>query len=278
MGQRSDSRAVGLSLALFLVATNSFAQAAPNRATRYLFPTDVTDARALWVNPAGLGAFPEASINLDVTVGDPGSNGKLRQLTFGFNSRGLSFGYQRDMYSDGQQGHTYKLGIASGQAGLAAGLTGALYRGAGSGTGWDVGLRYDVTEGLIVGAAIQNIGGPHVHDSTLRVTYVPSATLLLGHQVGLSALSRLTSDGAEGYAFGARGTLGAGWKLPIGLLARLDTDHSLRRTGFVFGVSLGGEDGAGLVATTPGDVSKIDALSLYGVSTRRFASPHPRPR
>ena len=66
MGQRSDSRTVGLSLALFVVATNSFAQA-PNRATRYLFPTDVTDARALWVNPAGLGAFPEASINLDVT-------------------------------------------------------------------------------------------------------------------------------------------------------------------------------------------------------------------
>jgi len=275
VGQRSDSRTVGLSLALFVVVTNSFAQA-PNRATRYLFPTDVTDARALWVNPAGLGAFPEASINLDVTVGDPGSSGKLRQLTFAFNSRGLSAGYQRDIYSDGQQGHTYKLGLATGQGGFAAGLTAALYRGAGSGTGWDVGLRYDVTEGLIVGAAIQHIGGPHVRDSTLRVTYVPGATLLLGHQrVGLSALSQLTSDGAEGYAFGARGTLGAGWKLPVGLLARLDTDGSLRRTGFVFGVSLGGEDAAGLVATTPGDVSSIDALSLYGVSTRRFARPRP---
>ena len=108
------------------------------------------------------------------------------------------------------------------------------------------------------------------------MTYVPGATLLLGHQrVGLSALSQLTSDGAEGYAFGARGTLGAGWKLPVGLLARLDTDGSLRRTGFVFGVSLGGEDAAGLVATTPGDVSSIDALSLYGVSTRRFARPRP---
>src|SRR5206468_2518308 len=123
--------------------------------------------------------------------------GKLRQLTFAFNSRGLSAGYQRDIYSDGQHGHTYKLGLATGQGGFAAGLTAALYRGAGSGTGWDVGLRYDVTEGLIVGAAIQNIGGPHVRDSTLRVTYVPGATLLLGHQrVGLSALSQLTSDGA----------------------------------------------------------------------------------
>ena len=121
MGQRSDSRTVGLSLALFVVATNSFAQA-PNRATRYLFPTDVTDARALWVNPAGLGAFPEASINLDVTVGDPGSSGKLRQLTFAFNSRGLSAGYQRDIYSDGQHGHTYKLGLATGQGGFEAGL------------------------------------------------------------------------------------------------------------------------------------------------------------
>ena len=278
MSRPADSRTVGLSALLLLLALPAAAQVAPNTTTRYLFPTDVSDARALWVNPAGLGAFPEASVHLDLTVGDPGTSGKLRQLTFGLDSRGLSLGYQRDLFSDGRRGHTYRVGVATGHRGLAAGLATALYRGSGSGTGWDVGILYDWLPALSVGGAIQNVGRPEMRDSTLRVTYVPGATLqLLQRRIVLSALSRFTTDGVEGYAFGLRGTLGSGSKLPIALLARLETDRSLRRGGLAFGVSLGRDDAAGLVATMPGDVSGIDALSLYGVSTRRFASPPRRP-
>jgi len=36
----------------------------------------------------------------------------------------------------------------------------------------------------------------------------------------------------------------------------------------VFGFSIGGLDRGGLIGTTPGDVSRIDELSLYGLSTR----------
>ena len=273
MGGRWDRWTVGLFLPLLLLASGALAQVAPNNATLYLHPTDVSDARALWVNPAGLGHFPEASVHLDLTVGDPGAKGQLRQLTLGLNSRGLSLGYQRDLFSSGRRGHTYKLGYAAGRGGLAAGFATALYRGGTSGTGWDVGILYDWTPALSIGGVIQNIGQPVVRDSTLRLTYVPSATLqLAGRQVVLSALSRLTSDGVAGYGFGLRGTLRAGTSLPIGLLARLDTDRSLHRGGFAFGFSLGAADMAGLVATTPADVNGIDALSLYGVSTRRFTS------
>ena len=273
MGGRSDRWTVGLFLPLLLLASGALAQVAPNNATLYLHPTDVSDARALWVNPAGLGHFPEASVHLDLTVGDPGAKGQLRQLTLGLNSRGLSLGYQRDLFSSGRRGHTYKLGYAAGRGGLAAGFATALYRGGTSGTGWDVGILYDWTPALSIGGVIQNIGQPVVRDSTLRLTYVPSATLqLAGRRVVLSALSRLTSDGVAGYGFGVRGTLRAGTSLPIGLLARLDTDRSLHRGGFAFGFSLGAADMAGLVATTPADVNGIDALSLYGVSTRRFTS------
>ena len=273
MGGRWDRWTVGLFLPLLLLASGALAQVAPNNATLYLHPTDVSDARALWVNPAGLGHFPEASVHLDLTVGDPGAKGQLRQLTLGLNSRGLSLGYQRDLFSSGRRGHTYKLGYAAGRGGLAAGFATALYRGGTSGTGWDVGILYDWTPALSIGGVIQNIGQPVVRDSTLRLTYVPSATLqLAGRRVVLSALSRLTSDGVAGYGFGVRGTLRAGTSLPIGLLARLDTDRSLHRGGFAFGFSLGAADMAGLVATTPADVNGIDALSLYGVSTRRFTS------
>jgi len=273
VGGRWDRWTVGLFLPLLLLASGALAQVAPNNATLYLHPTDVSDARALWVNPAGLGHFPEASVHLDLTVGDPGAKGQLRQLTLGVNSRGLSLGYQRDLFSSGRRGHTYKLGYAAGRGGLAAGFATALYRGGTSGTGWDVGILYDWTPALSIGGVIRNIGQPVVRDSTLHLTYVPSATLqLAGRRIVLSALSRLTSDGVAGYGFGLRGTLRAGTSLPIGLLARLDTDRSLHRGGFAFGFSLGAADMAGLVATTPADVNGIDALSLYGVSTRRFTS------
>ncbi|HET7295727.1 MAG TPA: hypothetical protein VFI66_01205 [Gemmatimonadales bacterium] len=271
MAGRPDSRTAGLSVLLWLLAITARAQVAPNRSTLYLHPTDVSDARALWVNPAGLGRVQEASVHLDLTVGDPGAHGRLRQVTLGVNSRGLSFGYQRDVFDGGARGGTYRVGFAAGTAGLAVGGAAALYRGGGSSSGWDLGVVYEGMPVLAIGGVIENIGQPRVRDSTLRITYVPSATLqLLGRRLAVSALGRLTPDAVQGYAFAARATLRQGAKLPLGLTARLDTDGSFHRAGLAFGFSIGAQDAAGLVATTPGDVGRIDAMSLYGVSTRRF--------
>ena len=254
------------------MAAAARAQVTPNQTTLYLHPTDVTDARALWVNPAGLGRIEEASVHLDVTVGDPGSAGRLRQLTLGFNSRGLSFGYQRDVFDGGLRGHTYRFGFAGGRERLALGLAMALYRGDASSTGWNVGLVYDVAPALTIGGVIENLGHPAVRDSTLAVTYVPGATLhLFGPRAALSAHGRLTSDRVAGYAFGLRAGVRESTSRPLRLLVRLDTDHALRRAAFAFGLSLGREDVVGAVARTPGDLGRLDALSLYGVSTRRFS-------
>ena len=272
MDGRSDSGTVGLSALLSFLTMAGTAQVAPNRTTRYLYPTEVTDARALWVNPAGLGRFEEASVHLDLTVGDPGASGRLRQVTVSINSRGLSFGYQRDLFDGGVRGGTYRVGFAAGHRGLAAGAAAALYRGGGSSSGWDLGATYDCAPVLTVGGVIENLGQPRVRDSTLRVGYVPSATLKLwARRVALSGLGRFTSDGVRGYAFGARAALRQGTALPIGFSARLDTDRSLHRAGLTFGLSLGGPNLAGLVATTPGDAGRVDALSLYGVATRTFS-------
>ena len=270
---RLDGPAIG-PVVLLMMATTGFAQVAPNRSTLYLHPTEVTDARALWVNPAGLGLFPEASLNLDVTVGDPGSRGRLRQYTLGLNSRGLSLGYQRDLFDGGVRGSTLRIGAAAGHKGLAAGAALALYRGGTSSSGWDLGVLYAWTPDLSVGGVIHDIGEPRVRGILLPVTYVPSATIqLFRHGASLSALGRFTSGGVLGYAFGMRARLRQAMTLPVGLSARIDTDRSFHRAGFAFGFSLGGPDVAGVVATTPGDVSRIDALSLYGVSTRRFSAP-----
>jgi hypothetical protein len=244
----------------------------PNRATLYLHPSDVTDARAVWVNPAGSGRLEEASLHLDLMVAEPGPAGRLRQVTLGLSSRGLMFAYQRDVFDAGARGHTYRFGYAAGRAGLAAGLAAALYRGGGASTsGWDLGVLYNWGASLSVGGVIENVGRPSVRGTTLPVTYVPSATLrLLDARATVSADGRFASAGVLGYAFGLRARLGT-TRLPVGVLARLDTDRKLARAGLAFGVSLGSQDLAGLVATASGDAGSIDALDLYGVSTRRFA-------
>lgn len=248
------------------------AQVAPNRATAYLHPTDVRDARALWVNPAGLGVLREASVYAEIAVDDPGARGRLRQVNAGFNARGLALGYQRDVLDAGARGHTYRLGIAGSAEQLAAGVAIAYYRGDGTkGTGWDLGASYGWLAGLTVGGVIRNMGQPVVRGIRQRLTFVPGATWqpTAVPAAGLSLHARVTPDSVAAYAFGLRwrtGTVQSRW--PLEIIARLDTDGGLRRGAFVLGLSIGHQDRIGAVASTPGDVSSIDGVSLYGLATR----------
>ena len=243
------------------------AQVAPNRALTYLYPSDVGDARALWVNPAGLGLEHEASLHGDLTVGDPGGDARLRQLTFGFNSRGLSFGYQRDMFDGGARGHTYRIGLGAGRAGLAAGLATAVYRGNTKGTGWDFGIMYQPHAKVALSAVLANVRQPVVRGERQVATLVPSVTLTpLGRFIALSAEGRFTADSVIGYAVGAR--LQAGARTPLGVLLRLDTDHAFRRTAFVLGVSIGRRELVGAAASIPTGAGRVDQANLYGVIAR----------
>lgn len=244
-------------------------QVAPNRATAYLHPTDVYDARALWVNPAGLGVLREASIYAEFVVGDPGSRGRLRQVNAGFNARGLSLGYQRDILDDGQRGHTYRLGLAGGAGGLAAGFATAYYRGDGAkATAWNLGVSYVAHATINLGLVAANLGQPVVRGLQQRLTYIPALTWRPNPipAISLSAHARITPDSVVAYAFGL--SWGGDARLPVGITARLDTDGDFRRGAFVLALSIGGQDRFGAVASTPGDVSHLDAVSLYGLSTR----------
>jgi hypothetical protein len=247
-------------------------QVAPNRSTAYLHPTDVRDARAIWVNPAGLAVLREASVYAELAVAEPGGNGRLRQVDAGFNARGLSLAYQRDILDDGQRGHTYRIGLAGSASGLAAGFAVAHYRGSGaSATGWDVGATYAWLPGLTVGAVIANIGQPVVRGLQQRLTYVPAFTWNPAPlpQLALSVHARITSDSVAAYAFGLNWQPGQGRsRWPVGVLVRLDTDGGLRRGAFAVGISFGNQDRLGAVLSTPGDASSIDGVSLYGVSSR----------
>src|SRR3989441_2349656 len=142
--------------------------------------------------------FPYTTLfrsNADVTVGDPGAAGRLRQLTLGFNSRGLSFGYQRDVFDGGLRGHTYRTGLAGTYHGLGVGIAATLYRGAASGTGWDLGLTYPLQPTLAAAAVITNIGQPTIRGVRLATTYIPGLSWRpLGPRAALSAHARFSTD------------------------------------------------------------------------------------
>ncbi len=253
-------------------------QVAPNRAIAYLFPTSVQDARAIWVNPARLAVQREASIYAELAVDKPGSKGQLRQINFGFNSRGLSLGYQRDILDNGVRGSTYRLGLAGGSGGLAVGFDIARYEGGGThATGWDLGTSYVVLPSLTVAVVATNLGQPIVRGLRQRLTFVPGFTWQPPpvRALALSADARLNTDSVQSYAFGAAWRVASDSRWPLEIIARLDTDGGLRRGAFALGFSLGGQDRGGLVASTPGDVSRIGTLSLYGLSTRQPSPGRP---
>lgn len=243
------------------------AQAVPNSAESYLTVADVSDARALWVNPAGLGARHEASIHLDLTIRQPGSRGQLGQVTAAFNTRGLSFGYQRDNLVSGVHGHTFRFGLAGGYHRLAAGMAIAMYRGGTKGTAWDVGTRYELTPQVSLGAVVKNIGQPSVRGVRQDLAFIPAATVRLGGDLlAVSLQASLGNAPVRGYTLAARVSVPS--RLGIGVLGRVDADGSWHRRAFAFGLSIGLADQVGVVGSAPGDFGRVDAASLYGVSSR----------
>lgn len=260
----------GRSAAVVLMVALGFregeGQAVANRTTAYLTATEVVDARAVWVNPGGLGARHEASVHFDLTVRQPGAKGQLGQLTASFNARGLSFGYQRDILPGGLRGHTYRVGLGGVSNRLALGTAVALYRGGTGGVGWDFGTRYEMGPRVTIGGVVRNVGRPTVRGVREEVAFVPAATVRPGDLLAVSLQARLGSDSVRSYALAARATLPG--RRGIALFGRVDTNGSLRRRAFAVGFSVGRADQVGLVGTAPGDFSKIDAASLFGISTR----------
>jgi hypothetical protein len=242
------------------------AQVAPNRAATYLPATDVGDVRALWVNPAGLAVGQEAAVLLDLTVQGPGPGGRLAQVSTGFNARGLAFGYQRDNFTNGIHGHTYRFGLGGASRRFAFGATLAWYRGATSGVGWDFGFLYDWRPQVTVGGVIRNAGTPTIRGVTLERTYVPAITARpLSDRLALTAQTEATASAILGFAFEARATLPAA---PVSFLARVDTDRSLHRRSLAFGVAIGGANRVGVVGSSSGGGADRNVLSAYGVATR----------
>lgn len=232
-----------LALLALAAASPVQAQLAAPRSSAYLFSANVEDARALWINPAGLAVLPVASIYAEVTGDRPiaGDGWDLRQYSFGLHSRALAIGYQRDRPAAGDGQGYWRLG-----AGFPLGRRMAL----GTGVtftrperGMDVGLRISPLRPLDVGIVVRDIGRPIVRATKQPLSLaggvaVHLASGRLGLQADALATERMVTSGYDvRYRAGALIFVPA--RAPISIVTAFDLANNLRVNRWSLGFGIG---------------------------------------
>ena len=221
------------------------AQSVSPRSQDYLFLTNVADVRALWVNPAGLVLVPEASIIAELTFERLGGDLRVEQYALGFNSRGVSIGYQRNRLVGEKALSTLSTGFGFPFRGGSLGV--AFSRHAQDSIksyGVDFGLIYVPSIAVQLGLAVRDVGRPTVLGADLPVTTVGAAQITLS-VVQLTwetaAAERLEPDDS-GFDFthraGAR--LALLKRLPVMVIGAADMGSNLRIDRLNLGFSIGG--------------------------------------
>jgi hypothetical protein len=245
----------------------------------------VDDARALWVNPGGLGIQPSASIMGELAV-ERATTGDLRlgQWTVAFNSRGLSLGYQRDRFpTTPTTGETFRFGTAVplGRGSLGGSIS--LYRGGveGNEMGGDIGITYRLSAPFTVGAVVRNIGRPVV-----RTAPAPLEGTLGGAWLATPGVLELAADVTVREGLGTASTeasyrggihFSPGLRVPFGIVSALELDKGLSVINWLVGVSFGRtERGIGLLSGgNSGGTQAIERFSLTGVAAHGALRAHP---
>jgi hypothetical protein len=237
----------------------------------------VDDARATWVNPAGLGWVPEASVLGEVLVDRSTGSLHLDQYTLGLNSRGLGLSYMRDRSRDTMSIGVVRLalGVPMGEGALGAAYT--IYSKTHD-QGFDLGLRYPVLAGLDVGVVVRDLSRPQPAPSEplTPISAVAGATWdVVARQVSVSAeaLAVERPGPTSGFDWGFRGgfTVSANRPWPLALIAaaQVDEEGSLRQ--WSLGLMIGRLDRVGLIAgALPATgLGSVDRFSAVGVASRR---------
>ncbi len=215
------------------------------RSQDYLFLTNVADVRALWVNPAGLALVPEASILGELTFERLEGELRVEQYAVGFNSRGVSIGYQRSRLVGEKPVSTLRTGFGFRFRGGSLGVAFSRYRQDSTKShGADFGLLYVPSVAVQLGLAVRHVGRPTVRGADLPVTTVGAAQMTLSVMQltwETAAVERLEPD-ESGFNFAHRaGVRLALWKqLPVMLIGAVDLGSNMRIDGFNLGFSIGG--------------------------------------
>jgi hypothetical protein len=262
---------------LSLLATPAHGQYRGPRSMDYLLRATAWGARALWVDPGGLGTVHEASLMAEVVLErDTAGHFPIAQYTAGLGSRGFGFGYRRDRFANGKAGNTWRFGFGRAAGRVAIGAAVSLYSGAERKQDVDLGLRLRLGPSLELAAGVEHIGQPVVRDSSLRFGGgVGLGWRGMGGVVQLAAdlhaadatdSSAILMSYRAGLRIQTRGTV------PIGALVVLDLNEHLRIDRLVAGVSVGLPYQAVLVASGArrSGETRVETVSLTGIVSRAF--------
>ncbi len=221
------------------------AQSVSPRSRDYLFLTNVADVRALWVNPAGLALVPEASILGELTFERLSGDLRVEQYAVGFNSRGLSIGYQRNRLVGEKPVGTLRTGFGFAFRGGSLGVALSRYRQDSTKShGADFGLLYVPSVAVQLGLVVRHVGRPTVRGADLPVTTVGAAQMTLSviQLTWETAAAERLEPGDSGFDFTHRGGVRlALWKqLPVMLIGAVDLGSNVRIDRLNLGFSIGG--------------------------------------
>jgi hypothetical protein len=279
-------------VALALTTSGLFGQAGRPHSAHYLFVAAVDDARALWVNPAGLGVIPEYSVTLDFTL-ESASTGRLRlgQWSGAVNSRGFGLGYQRDRFADDPftaevdplSTGAYRLGGAVPFGSGAIGASVSMYRGNSVGTEFagDVGMLLALGPRFSFGAVVQNVGRPVLRATKTAISgtvgvawYAVPQTLEFAAE-GQIVEGLAAANTTVRYRAGIH--VSPGRSFPVSVFGAFDLGSDPVVRSLFIGVSLGAHERVGV---TGAGVRRAAGLELnefgaYGIVSRGPERPHP---
>lgn len=257
-------------------------QVLPVRSRDYLFLTNVADARALWVNPAGLAIVPEASLLGELTFDRTSGDLRVEQYALGFNSRGFALGYQRNRLLGEEPVGILRTGFGYPFRDGAIGAAISRYSQDSTKTyGVEVGLVYipRLRVPLQLGAVVRHLGRPTARGQTLPVTGV-GALQLSTSNVQFSwethAAERVALD-VSGFDVrhraGARVMFGGG-RFPFILIGAVDLGSNMRIDRVSFGFSIGGARQVTAMgsAVERGDNPVLEQFSATVVATNPIAT------
>jgi hypothetical protein len=285
-------RPLWVALTLGLLGTELAAgQVQRPRSRDYLFASTADDARALWVNPGGLHVVTEASVLAEITLDRPlGGNVRLGQLAVGFNSRGISFGYQRDRLTDDpstpaaedRSAEAFRFGagfwLPRGGAGVAVTFHRTGIEGRGSQRSIDLGARYTLLPTLEAGVVVRNIGRPTLQfqaaqepiEGVVALGWLAIPSRLRVAAEGHAA-ERIQETGVD-LSYRAGMHLNIGGPVRLGVVTALDLGSNMKIDAWTVGLAVGGPDRVlGLVTGIPtsGGSAHLGRFSLSGVASRR---------
>jgi len=262
-----------------LVISDVAGQALPPRSQGYLFTPLVDDARALWVNPAGLGMVREASIMAEIVLSQPDTgNVRVSQWMAGFNTRGVSVGYKQDRLDDGLSNKHLRIGLARPFRGGAAGIDLGLYWSDVNDRGFGAGVIYSFLPSVYTSVVMRDIGQPWVRGVKLPATGVlglawsaPEKALQLAGE--LLAQNRVSGTTGVDMSYRAGARITTPKPIPIAAIAAINLDSDFHMDRFFIGLAVGGNRRVVLGGTfLSGASSGLDVGSITGVASNRQTS------